>query len=1044
MVMRGNSAWRKNNRREIYHTWERYLAIMAIIALGVAFFSGLKMTQPAMVNNLDVYVKEYNMYDFRLISTLGLTKDDVQFFAAQEGVAAEGTHTLDILANVGGGEDIVLKAHSITNTISVLNVLKGRAPESQDECLLDYRYFSEDVIGSVVRLSEANDTDTFDALNGKEFTVVGLADSVNYINYDRGSTTLADGTVSAFAYLLEDAFTANYYTDIVISLGSSYRIYGQDYKNLINDNEEHFKSQLENRAEIRYSEILGEAEEKLSDAEEELASARKEYLTERSDAEEELNSALIELQDAEQTIAEQEEKLKDGDKAIVSAERDYLKGIKDYDTARVEYETEHADTLAVLDAQQAELTENIEIVSSAIAQIESSGIETEQYLALKDSLAQLEAGQMELDAGKAEAAASFAAAEAQLAEAKSQLDSARRKIDKNKKDISSGWVALEEGRAEYQTGLQEYLDGKEKANEAFAEAEKELTEAELEIEDARKEVSDIPKPTVYVLNRNQNIGYVNFENDSSIVAGIARVLPLFFFLVAAMVCSTTMTRMVDEQRTQIGTLKALGYSDAAINGRFMFYSGSAAVLGYVAGFLLGTKFFPMAIWKAYGMLYEFAPLEYVFDVQLALISLAASLICSAGVTYVSCKAEMLQVPAQLIRPKAPKAGRRVLLERIPVLWRRISFLHKVSIRNILLYKKRFFMTITGIAGCTALIVAALGINDSIGNVANDQFDSIMVYDYEISFMDPQSSEDMAEFGEVYFDTLSELVFVSSAEVEIIHGDRMKKVSEVATSDPDISKLMVLSLDSVPVPFPSDGEAAINKRLADDFGVVPGDTVSVKINENETADIVVRGVFDNYVGDYILMTAQTHQDMYGEQPQYKNAYATAAGGDIYSVSAQVLKSDSVASVSVLNDMRVMIGNMMQSLNYIIWLVIVFAGALGFVVIYNLNNINITERSREIASLKVLGFFHKENQAYVFRETITLAAIGALSGLVLGKLLHGFIMGQINVDMVSFKTQIFFTSYLIAFIATFVIVLLVNLMIGKKIEKINMTESLKSVE
>lgn len=1097
--MRLNSAWNKNNKREIKHTWERYIAIMAIIILGVGFYAGLKVTKPAMVNNLDNYVKEHKMYDYRLLTTLGLYEEDVHFFNEQEGVTAEGVITMDFIAAIDSdieedGKQVVLKAYSITENINKLSIIYGKMPEAENEAVLDAAFFTEDIIGAKVKVASFNDEDTRDAFKYDEYTVVGTADSVSYINYDRGTTSLDNGSIYAFVYIPESGFSVDYYSEIMLYMDDELEVYSQEYNDSISENEVLIKKSLEERTIVRYQDIVEEANEELAKAEKDYDEGYEEYLTKKADAEVDLEAARVKLEDAKLEIIDNEDKLRSGEIELAKAEDDLRKGLKDYEDGLKEYKDEKADAYELLRANQEELDKNRQTVVLAMSQIEDSGIiaryeqikeaipsleiaisnlsdvDSEEYLALKTkldqanaaiseiettgvinqynilqgSLVELELGQDELAKGKEEADAKFAEAETGLVAAKSKLDLGFEEVEKNKQDIQDGLDALEDGKKEYEQGLEEYQDGKREAEEGFAEAEKELAEGRGDIDEAKKEVQDIPEPKVFVLNRNHNLGYVNFDGDSSIVAGVAEVLPIFFFLVAALVCSTTMTRMVDEQRTQIGTLKALGYSNGSIARKYIFYSASAALIGCIAGFLLGTKFFPMAIWKAYSMLYDFSPIEYVFDIKLALISLIVSMLCSAGVTYISCKSELLQMPASLIRPKAPKAGKRVMLERIPFIWRKVSFLHKVSIRNILRYKRRFFMTITGIAGCTALIVAALGIKDSIKNVANDQFDSIMIYDYDISFSDDQNAEDIQKFTETYTEELSESVFVSTDDIEIEWNGAFKKASLVATDDPDITKVVGLHFAGEAVPYPAYGKAVLNSRLADEIGIEAGDTLSIRINSTEMVDVEIEGIFDNYMGNYLFITGGTYGELYGEEPLYKNAYAVTDKEDKYSVSALLRKDDNVTTISIVNDIRAMVDNMMQSLDSIIWLVIACAGALGFVVIYNLNNINITERGREIATLKVLGFYQDETGAYVFRETITLTLIGGILGLVMGKLLHMFIMNQIKVEMISFKQQIFGISYLISLLATFIVTFMVNWMLRKKIDKINMAESLKSVE
>ncbi|NLK29417.1 MAG: FtsX-like permease family protein [Clostridiales bacterium] len=989
------------------------------------------------------------MYDFRLLSTLGLRDEDVQYFSQIEGVIAEGAVTKDFIADISMDQDkdVVLKAHSITDEVNLLNIRFGKMPKAGNECVLDARFFTEDLLGAKIRIASTNGEDTQEAFRYIEYTVVGIADSVNYLNYDRGTSSLAGGSVYAFIYLPKDGFSMDYYTEILIGLKKETEVYSEEYKEFISDYEKTLEEALESRVELRYKEIVGEARQKVFDAEKEYEEAYHDYLVEKADAEEELNQALTELMDAEEEIKEQEEKLNQAEEELADGEREYIQSLKEYEESLKEFQTSKAETLAELDARQAEIDQNRTSLIIAMKQIEESGtleLYREQYETLEASLAQVEAGQIELKHGREKVDREFSVAEEQLREAKIQLDSAKEQLEKSKRDIQDGWDALEEGKLELADGFKEYEEGKEEVEEAFAEVEEELRKAKQEIDDAWKEIEDIPTAKIFVLNRDHNVGYASFENDSAIVDGIAKVLPIFFFLVAALVCLTTMTRMVDEQRTQIGTLKALGYSDGAIARKYIFYSGSAALLGCMIGYLLGTKFFPIAIWEAYGMMYEFSPIEYVFDVPLLVFSLAVSLLCSAGVTYISCKAELLQMPAQLIRPKAPKSGKRVLLERIPVLWKRISFLHKVSIRNILRYKRRFFMTVFGIAGCTALVVAAMGVGDSIRNIANDQFDTIMTYDYNISFTEALTEEEQRNLTEAYREELSETVFVATNEMEVGQRSRFKKATIVATDDPDITKVIGLYSNGKTLPYPDYSKVVINNGLAEVLDLNIGDTITIKTNEIDTVEAEISNIFDNYMSNYLFMTGDTYKALFGEEANYKNAFATTDKENLYSVSALLSNDENVATVAVIHDMRVMIENMMQSLNTIIWLVIACAGALAFVVIYNLNNINITERSREIATIKVLGFYANETRSYIFRETVILTLIGSLLGLLLGKLLHGFIMDRIKIDALSFKEQIFGTSYIVAILVTFGITFLVNLILNKKIEKVNMAESLKSVE
>ena len=518
------------------------------------------------------------------------------------------------------------------------------------------------------------------------------------------------------------------------------------------------------------------------------------------------------------------------------------------------------------------------------------------------------------------------------------------------------------------------------------------------------------------------------------------MLPLFFFFVAAFVCVTTMTRMIDEHRTQIGTLKALGYSDGRIAWKYISYSGSAALIGCVIGFLIGIWLFPVVIWEGYSMLYDFAPIQYVFDWKMAGLSLAASMLCSVGTAWLTCRSELRKYPAALMRPRAPKAGKRILFERVPILWNRFSFLYKVSIRNIMRYKKRLFMMVLGIGGCTALIATGFGVRDSVANVADDQFTDIMHYDIALSFSVPMTEQRQTRFAEDFPD--ADCVFIAANAYDVRANGAVCAVNTVTTDDARITEAVTLQHDGRTVPYPQEG-VVIDEALAESLGLSVGDKLPLTVSETETVEAEIVGLFENHVYHYAFMSAKTYEELFGEECSYESAFVLT-DADPFSLGADMAKNGTVASVNVLDAMRGQVDNMMKSLNYIVMVVILSACALAFIVLYNLSNISVTERVREIATVKVLGFYPRETQSYVFREILMLTGMGAALGLPCGKLLHAFVMQQITVDMVSFEVRIAPLSYCLSFVITMVLALLVNLLLVRKIDRIHMAESLKSVE
>ena len=700
--------------------------------------------------------------------------------------------------------------------------------------------------------------------------------------------------------------------------------------------------------------------------------------------------------------------------------------------------------LTQIDAGKAALQEGKEQIGTArdeIAYQEKVLLEAEEELAAGKT--EVANARTELEDGKTQ----LADAKTELEEGKAELEDGKAELAQAKTDLANAQTELEEGRADLEDGRVELADARTEYEDAKAEFEEEVADAQQKIDDARADLADIEAPDSYVLTRNTNIGYACYESDSNIVAAIANVFPVFFFMVAALICMTTMNRMVEEQRTQIGILKALGYGNAAIMGKFLFYAGSAAALGAVIGFAGGTWLFPKVIWIGYGIMYSMGEIEYYFDIWVAVLSLAAALLCSMGAAYFSCRYELYSVPANLIRPKAPKSGKRIFLERVTFIWSRMKFLHKVSVRNLFRYKKRFFMMILGISGCTALLVTGWGIKDSVTNIADMQYDEIQIFDIGITFSEGVQGADIDAMEEQLSGKLEQSACHYEESVDLDFGGRTKSVYLMIPEDVEkIGTFLNLhTQNGEPIPYPAEGGAVLTAKIAENMGIRVGDKVTLRDSDMNAFTVTISALCENFVYNYIYINKETYVEQLGLAPEYKNAYAIVAEGvDIHEAAAAISDRDNVLAVSVTQDMRDRIGSMMESMNYIVALIIVCAGSLAFIVLYNLTNINITERIREIATIKVLGFYAKETADYVFRENLVLTGLGAIVGLGLGKWLHWFVMYNINIDMVSFKTLIEPVSYLWSFVLTFVFAMFVNCLMFFKLEKINMAESLKSIE
>lgn len=991
----------KSTFREIKQSLGRFLAIVAIIALGVGLFAGLKMTQPDMMAMTQNYFDEANFYDYRLLSTVGFGKEDVQTFAEMDGVeAAEGALQFDIMCEDTSGNNYVLKAHSITEDVNKLTVVEGRLPERADECVVDANAYDSSWIGKKITLSKANEEEDLDHFSYQEYEITGIVQSPLYIQFERGTTALGSGTVSGFFYLLPEGFADDYYTEIYVAFAPEFSLYSDAYEAYIEGKQDEWETAAFTAAEDRYNEFKTEAEQELADANAELEEKRTEAEQELADAKEQLDDAAEQIADAEEQISDAKAEL---------------------EAAPAELDAKEAELLA---AEQTIQEKEAELQAGAAAL--GSGIPQEQIAIMQQQIA---AGQAELDAQKQ-----------QIEDGKAAITAAREQITDGLAELEEKEAELADARAEYEDGLAEYED-------ALAEFNAEIADAEQQIADGEKEIEEMVEPDAYVLGRDTNVGYVCFESDSGIVDGIANVFPVFFFLVAALVCMTTMNRMVEEQRTQIGVLKALGYSESTIMAKYIFYSGSAALLGAVVGYVLGTWLFPKVIWFAYGILYRIDDLVYLFDWKLALISLIASLLCSVGTTWVSCRLELKEVAAELMRPKAPKAGKRVIFEKMPFIWKRLKFLQKVSVRNIFRYKKRFFMMIVGISGCTALLVTGFGVGDSVKNVANQQYTEIQTYDASVTYSDPVSAEMERELQELIGDGISDYAFVLEKSMDLETDDGTKGINLIVM-DPKTDMTPYLSLHSTKdekITAPKNGEAVICQKIADTYDIAIGDTITLYDEDMKTIDATVSGICENFVYSYVYLNAETYEEDMGEAATYKTAYVNInADEDAHLVGTKLMNLDKVTSVIISEDTLARFDSMLGSMDLIVFVIVLCAAGLAFIVLYNLTNINITERVREIATIKVLGFYEKETAAYVFRENNILSFIGALVGLVLGYFFHAFVMSQIKIDIVSFDVHIRPASYIYSVVLTLVFAWLVGKMMKRKLDQISMTESLKSVD
>ncbi|MBQ8638310.1 MAG: ABC transporter permease [Lachnospiraceae bacterium] len=551
----------------------------------------------------------------------------------------------------------------------------------------------------------------------------------------------------------------------------------------------------------------------------------------------------------------------------------------------------------------------------------------------------------------------------------------------------------------------------------------------------------LSKPEIYVLTREENAGYVSFENDTAIISGIANIFPLFFILIAMFVCITTMTRMVDEERTQIGVLKALGLTNGAIMAKYLLYAGSATLIGWTAGFFLCTWGLPQIFWFAYSSLYDFTPMPYLLRPVLAAATLAVSLTGILGSTYMSCKNELGSVPASLIRPRAAKNGKRILLERLSPLWKRLTFLQKITLRNMFRYKRRMFMMLLGVSCCCALVVTAFGVRDSMIDIGTLQFEKIQTYDLEASFAAGTEDELCRQLEEL--EEVEDFCLAGVQRVDLSAEETMNSVTLMSFDETEkLASFWDFHQGGETLAFPAEGEILINRKIADRLSLSVGDSLTIRTGSLETETVRVSGIFDNYIYNYAVISAETWER--GFEEWQANTIFVTAGGDPEQTAEKLTALDEITSVSQLSNTRKNVDDALSCLDYIIWLIVLFSGALAFIVIYNLTNINLAERSREIATVQVLGFYPKETDSYVLRENLVLSALASVIGMPLGVLFHYAVMTMIQIDSMAFDRTIRPVSFVLAFFCTLLFAVIVNFVMKRQIGRIQMAESLKAVE
>ena len=1069
--------------REIKISLGRFLSILCIVAIGVAFFAGIKASAPDMKNSADTYFDKYNVQDIQVYSTIGLTKKDVAAIKKIKGVkSVQPSFSMDTLSQIDSTQMVIkVISYGIDQKMNKIRVVEGRMPERENECLVEAssatnKLYGTFHIGDTIKLQSGTDEALSKSLKHTKYKIVGTCYNPNYLSYEKGSSNIGSGTVNSFIYIQNTNVLKDYYTevDVCVKGAKDLDCYSDEYFDVVDPVLKKIKKISNKQIDARIQSYQSELDEKKQEATDKFKDAENQF----NDAQNKIDSGLSEIQSNELKLQNSKDQINQGWNEYY-ANLQLLDNIPTLQNAIAQIEESEKKLPELL--SQKEQVENglqqinaegdlntkrtliqnaIDFIDIALKKLEnypdSSDAETiriklnEKKEVLQGQLSLIDqaiAKKAELEAILPQIQSGIEQIQAGVAK-KAELQSQLNQLLNAKNELNNAYVSLINGQAQYEDGVSKIEDAKNELNKSIEQLTLSKAEFNIQKHDALRELSDAQleidkmEGKWIVLDRNSHYSYRDYGACADRMDGIAKVFPVFFFLVAALVCMTTMTRMVDEQRNEMGTLKALGYSKLQIASKYIIYALIASILGSILGCSLGMYLFPTVIFNAWNTLYNIDQIKFLFQPGLILLASGSVTGITLLATLYSIYNELIEMPSQLMRPKAAKAGKKILLERITFIWKRLSFLQKVTARNIFRYKKRFFMTIIGIAGCSALLVAGFGINDSISDIVNQQYNVIYHYDATVSAKTSEITsqikslkgvKDVYEEDHLAVTTKIENKDISTT-VHIISND--KKFKDFCTLFNGNNEF---DLD--------DSSVLISQKMATKLNKKAGDTIKIKDANNKVIKAKIKGVFTNYVGHHI----------YASESLYKSWNTNAKTTHIYLIKSKkttkkfernlgnkIMNIDGVQSVTFYSSLQKNFKDMIKSISYIVVVLVISAACLAFVVLYNLSNVNISERKREIATIKVLGFTRKEVDAYINRETILLTILGSLIGLGIGIGLHHLIMNLAEMDDIMFGRTINSISYVISFVMTIGFNAIINLCMHKKLNNIQMVESLKAVE
>ncbi|MDR0884007.1 MAG: FtsX-like permease family protein [Oscillospiraceae bacterium] len=1190
-----NKTLRKDILRTIGRSKARFISVIAIVALGIAFFAGMNVTPRDMLTTAGDYFEATNLMDISVVSTAGLTESDIYAIMVKNGRQLQSfmpVKFVDSLLYMGGQGLVDIDGSAFTcraigmdfdmvrtfeqnnpnfkdgvvewddvSYINRLTLLDGEWPDQPYECLVDDSALStpeEFEIGKLITL-KGDREDLSKSLSSTTFQIVGVVRTPTYINFERGNTNVGSGKLGTFIYVPQQSFIQSYYSQLYLKLKNTankkseksdegdFVVYSDSYKKYVDAVINPIAGMAEDRLDIRRRTLGNELGKKITDGQTALADKEKEVAQQLADA----AAHLAQVEDAALNgdaqiaakKAEFERELTAGQRQFYSGQSEYNAKLAEYNKAAAElaeamqkleenpnYKTDYLKAKQDLDAAKAKIDDGAkQIVSTEkmlntlkgffakldtnsswegmMAQLQAAGVSTsildqfkkatavgvaEEALGLagpmiEDYEKELQTQKINLVRGQLEYNQKYAEWEAKASdiEGLDRLPSLQTKLNAEWQKLQAGLSEIEKGEltltqkqteGQYQLLLAQTQVAQAKAAYPTARAtyEAEKAKAEAALEAAREELdaaqttmNNLPKTRWMVTGREDLPGNTSYQQNAENVKILGTVFPLVFLAVAVLVVLATVQRMVEEERTQMGTLKALGYDETAIAWKYIFYALLAGSIGALIGLGIGFTVLPIAISAAFGIMFDMPPVELSMPWDLAVVGFLIALACSVGAALFACWKEMRTNPATLMRPKAPKAGKRVLLERIPFIWRRLGFTQKVTTRNLLRNKRRFVTTFIGIAGATALLLASFGLGDSVGAIIGYQYGEggISRQDVQLVLRDAQNPDNPNEgvlaklnAEKRLGDKVAVSMSVLNAGAAADGGMNLQEVNVLVPADAAQMHTIATLQDrktGVPITLTQNG-VVVTEMFADRAGISLGDEIIIKdVDGVLSRPVAVRGITENYTFSYIYMIRPVYEYAFNVRPEFNMVYAQLGAAiksadeetrtsEKAALGADLMKIDGVSAVVYTTQVVENFNNIIGSLNYVILVFILAAAALAFVVLFNLSNLNVNERIREIATIKVLGFYDKEVSAYLYRENIILTLLGMAGGIVGGYFLHTLMAGVVRINVVMLGQSIEWSSYLFALLLTAGFAVIVNVMMHRRLKKVSMVESLKSVE